>query len=175
MATRLTSLQIGSYIATLAAGVALGVFGGKTQVEQLDFVNQAPAITGTGADATNISYERWYNANLTATGSLAKYNTLSWSNPLTITGAITGFCIDVKTAAEGGIAPDVGVVTDAATGTSASLFNNESLTRGTHCADVAGTTEVLIGPDERIKAASLAGSGESLDAEAWIRLREARL
>jgi hypothetical protein len=174
MASRFTSLQVGGTITALATGV-VALFLGIVQTQQVQFVNLPPAISGTGTTSTQLDYSKWAKKALTATGGVATYDTLSWSNPESYTGALLEFCLDVHTAAAPATTSDCGIVTDAGTGTGQTLLNNESLTRGVHCADVAGTSETLIGPDERIKCATKSGTGAGLDSKMHVRFRQAQL
>jgi len=170
----MSALQVGGAITALGTGV-VALFLGISQVQELQFVNKTPAITGTGTTSTQVDYSRWAKKALTATGGLAKYDTLTYSNPQSYTGSIIEFCIDVKTAATPATFVDCGIITDAGTGTGTGLFDSESLTRGVHCANVASTTEITFGPDERIKCGSLTGTGQNLDAKMHVRYREAQL
>ncbi len=182
-----SSTSRGTKLALAALGVAVSIGSyrlmvvGNTSVigtsvtNAFQFQNQEPAVTGTGTTSTVRTFERWAKKSLTATGGVVSYNTLTYSNPTSFTGAILEFCLDIATAATPSTSVDCGVVSDSATGTGVDLFNNELLTRGVHCANVASTTEVLFGPDERIKCGALTGSGQNVSAKMHVRYREAQL
>lgn len=165
---------VGGFGALLTAGFVAYLNGG-INLTALRFHGNEPSISGSGTTSTNVDYSKWKRKALTATGGLAKYDTLTFSNPNAYTGAILEFCIDVKTAATPTTSIDCGIVTDAGTGTGTALFDNETLTRGVHCANVASTTEVIFGPDERIKCGSLTGTGQNLNATMSTRYREVQL
>jgi len=165
--TRFTALRTsqGLIVGTaLAVGTAIGV--GTT----LQFAS-APDIQAPGTDGAQITYEAYVpRTALTQTGGLAKYNVLGIANPKTQTGIVLEMCIEVATATpHATMNVDCGVVYGL-TATGQTLFNNQVLSAGVHCV-YPGSTEVLWGPTQRIKCASLTGTGGGLVAEAIIKYR----
>ena len=166
-------IQIGTLAAvSLVTGVGLYVLG-IFQVNQIQFINLSPAISGTGTTSAQVEYRAWARKDLTQTGGVATYSTLQYDFPETYTGSLTRFCIEVAVANNTGVNTDVdcGIVANAATGTGVSIFDNEALTKGLHCM-VPSTTEITIGPDQDVRCAGLVGTGSGLDAEMYIEYNQ---
>ena len=105
------------------------------------------------------------------------YQVFNWDYPESYTGSALSFCIDVATAATqvAAMYVDCGILASSADTTSGTtLFNNESLSVGSHCA-IPGTSEVTIGPNQSVTCYSLTGTGTSLVADAIFEYRETEL
>lgn len=167
MPTRFTSLGVkGTTVLTGAVTLTAGIVG------TLIFSDQAPVLSGTGTSSTQIEYIRFKRDALTATGGLQKYELLSQANPLSTTGSIRRMCIEVATAAAPTTTVDCTIENDSSTGSGGTvLFNDETLSAGIHCI-VPGSTEVTIGPTERVRCSTTVGTGASLSAESYLEYNE---
>jgi hypothetical protein len=170
--TRFTALETAL---TLIVGTTLGVGGA------LQFTDTAPQTTGTGSDGVQIVYAQQARGSLTATGATADnaYEVVGYDSPLTATGAIQEFCIEVKTPSPHvtNFRVDCGVVAKGASTTSGTtLFDNEDLNAVTgaaklHCI-VPSTTEVTMGSHQQIKCKSRSGTGAGLTGDYYVKFRE---
>ena len=152
--------------------------GGTFQTERVEYVNRTVVISGTGTDSTQVIFMQRGIAALTQTGILNKYDTLSLPNITTQIGLLLHFCVDIGTPEDATSGTFTCTIeTNASTGTGGTplLTDVDFGVRGTICADVGDTTEVLIGPDERIKCASNTSTGNALVGKGVMFFREAEL
>ncbi len=166
-------IQVGTAIAkvVVTAGVVIYALG-IIQMEQVQFINRDPVLSGTGVAGTQIDYLAYNRTAFANTGGVVTYDVFSFASPLTTTGSIDKFCIEVATATpHATMKVDCGIIGDASTATGTDLFDGETLSAGLHCA-IPGATELLIGPTERIKCGSLSGTGGGLDAEGFTEYHE---
>jgi hypothetical protein len=180
-----SALQIGTTaLVALGTGVMLYVAGtlqvtgdidvtGSVNLGTMEFSGD-PTVSGVGSDGSTqvVSYQSDRTA-FTATGSLEEYTTFSFANPLSATGSIEKFCIEVAVATPhvASFYVDCGIVHDGSTATGTNLFDSEDLSVGIHCTD-PGSTEVVFGPTQQIRCASLTGTGTGLSADGFTVFRE---
>jgi len=175
--TVLTNLRVKGTTALVGVATFLAGISGA-----LIYSDQAPETKGTGSDgSTIIVYGKEARVPLVATGATAdnSYEVVGYDNPLTATGAIQEFCIEVKTASPHvtNFRVDCGVVAKGtATTSGTTLFDNEDLNAVAgaaklHCI-VPSTTEVTMGPAQQIKCKSRSGTGAGLTGDMYVRFRE---
>lgn len=179
--TRLRDLRVGP-LGILSTAVLTGgiVFfaQGIIQTQEIQIVNQDLTISGTGTTSTQVFALKRVVGALVQTGVLIEYDTLSLANPTTQTGHVTLFCVDVATIEDSTLGTfDCTVETNASTTTGGTtLFLSEDFgVRGVHCADLEHETEVLVGPDERIKCGTSTSTGNELVGTGVMYLREVEL
>lgn len=171
MATRYTALQVGGTATALLTGVAALILG-ITQMETVQFRNNAPAISGSGANSSQMQYVAWgKRTSLSATGASLSYDVYRWNYPQSLSGSIRRFCLEVTTAASPTTTVDCGVVAAGVAASGTNLFDNQSLTAGLHCV-APSTTEVTIGPFQSIRCGSLTGTGQNLVGQAYVEYNE---
>lgn len=163
--------------AVIGTGVLLVVIG-TARFNKVEIINQAPAISATGAIVAGSTTQYDYNkfmplTPLTLTGGKATYSTFYWAYPESYTGSIMEFAIDISTASNSGTDSivDCGIVAAGSTATGTGLFDNETLTAGPHQKE-PGSTEVTIGPLQAVRCAGLVGTGgTTLAGVAYMRYR----
>jgi hypothetical protein len=174
--SRTATLATFGLTGALTAAATLGVTGLLTATSGVQITNGLISFTANPEMTYGTTtFGGYMEATCTATGGLAKYNTCTVSNPYTWTGSITRAEIQVsKAPISGATLVDCGVVDDTGTGTGETLFIDQSLTKTVH-AVAPSTTEILIGPNQRVKCAGATGTGHSLSAKLKVWLHEVEL
>ena len=159
-------------MAVAGALTVVGAIVGATLTSGGDIATTTTGNVSMTIDST--SYLTYIEDDCTATGSIATYETCNLENPKSFTGSIKWLEIQVSTAADTTAVVDCGVVANGATGSGTDIFSDEDLTAGVH-AVTPGGTEVLLGPDQRVKCVTSSGTGQNLSAKIKTWMVEAEL
>lgn len=177
MASRLTSLQLGPVIAALAAGVALGVYGGDAVFQRN--INFTPDGNSTGAvlQVNGVTQAQWVPVACTATGGNvkvsggAKYNTCIAASPLTTTGTIVGLGLECGSV-PAAFAFDMSFVKSRTSGTGSAFLNLGNKSAGTGAGIYFLTGSMLWNPADLIKVGTLTSVNAATDCQLMYQIRD---